>query len=137
MVQEGENIPGEQQLAPYFRGYGRWSSQRCGSFTTFFQKITLYFQVGFWFLFFFLLFCLKTLFLFSAKCADAPPRPESKHGCLYQGQWRSMGASGGTRPRAQALGAQQHTFCSHFKRVFKQKFRPNYAQKCVVFEKKL
>jgi len=31
-------------------------------------------------------------------------------------QWCSKGgASGGTRPRAQAVGAQQHTFCSHFK----------------------
>jgi len=29
------------------------------------------------------------------------------------------GASGSTRPGAQALGTQQHTFCSHFKRVFK------------------
>jgi len=28
-------------------------------------------------------------------------------------------ASGGTRPGAQTLGAQQHTFCNHFKRVFK------------------
>jgi len=33
----------------------------------------------------------------------------------------AKGASGGTRPGAQALGAQQHSFCSHFKRVFKQK----------------
>jgi len=32
---------------------------------------------------------------------------------------RRGGASGGTRPGAQALWAQQHTFCSHFKRVFK------------------
>jgi len=31
----------------------------------------------------------------------------------------ARGASGDTRPGAQALGAQQHTFCSHFKRVFK------------------
>jgi len=34
----------------------------------------------------------------------------------------ARGESGGTRP-----GAQQHTFCSHFKRVFKQKFRPKNA----------
>jgi len=37
------------------------------------------------------------------------------------------GASEGTRPGAQALGAHQHTFCSHFKTRFKQKFRPKYA----------
>jgi len=30
---------------------------------------------------------------------------------------RGEGASGGTRPGAQALGVQQHTFYSHFKRV--------------------
>jgi len=44
-------------------------------------------------------------------------------------QWRSKGevASGGTRPGAQALGAQQHTFCSPLKTCFKQKFRPKYA----------
>jgi len=30
----------------------------------------------------------------------------------------ARGESGGTRSGAQALGAQQHTFCSHFKRVF-------------------
>jgi len=34
------------------------------------------------------------------------------------------GVSGGTRPGAQALRARQHTFCSHFKRVFKLKFGP-------------
>jgi len=39
----------------------------------------------------------------------------------------ARGASGGTRSGAQALGAQQHTFCNHFKRVFKWKFGPNYA----------
>jgi len=32
----------------------------------------------------FLLFCLKH-FLFTAKCVDAPPWPESKHGCQQQG----------------------------------------------------
>jgi len=47
------------------------------------------------------------------------------------------GAIEGTRPAAQALGAQQHTFCSHFKRIFKYKFRPKYALKCVFFGKKL
>jgi len=34
----------------------------------------------------------------------------------------ARGASRGTRSGAQALGAQQYTFCNHFKRVFKQKF---------------
>jgi len=29
-------------------------------------------------------------------------------------QWRSSGASEGTYPGAQTLGAHQHTFCSHF-----------------------
>jgi len=32
------------------------------------------------------------------------------------------GKSGGTRP-----GGHQKTFCSHFKKRFKQKFKPNYA----------
>jgi len=36
-------------------------------------------------------------------------------------------ASGATRPGAQALGAHQHTFCSHLKMHFKQKFRQTYA----------
>jgi len=40
---------------------------------------------------------------------------------------RGKGAREGTRPGTQALGAQQHTFCSNFKRVFEQKFRPKYA----------
>jgi len=31
------------------------------------------------------------------------------------------------RPGAQALGAHQHTFCSHLKTRFKQKFRPKCA----------
>jgi len=35
--------------------------------------------------------------------------------------------SGGAPLEAQALVTQQRTFCSHFKCVFKQKFRPNYA----------
>jgi len=42
-------------------------------------------------------------------------------------QWRSRGASGGTRPEAQALGAHQYTFCSLLKTRFKQKFRLKYA----------
>jgi len=37
------------------------------------------------------------------------------------------GASGGTRPGVQALGAYQHTFYSHLKTHFKQKFKPKYA----------
>jgi len=37
------------------------------------------------------------------------------------------GASGGTRPGAQALGAHQHSFCSPLKTRFKHKFRSNYA----------
>jgi len=49
------------------------------------------------------------------------PRSYSKFGDRKFSQWRSRGgrggASGETRPGAQALGAQQHTFCSHFKRV--------------------
>jgi len=49
-----------------------------------------------------------------------------------EGRWRSKGGQVGARPGAQALwaqalGAQQHTFCNHFKRVFKQKFRLKYA----------
>jgi len=40
----------------------------------------------------------------------------------------SDGASGGTCPGVQALGAHQHAFCSNLKtRFIKQKFRPNYA----------
>jgi len=73
-----------------------------------------------------MLFCLKTLFLFIAKCVDAPPQSESKHGCQQRGGRESAdvarGKSEGTRP-----GAQQHTFCSHFKRAFRQKFRPKNA----------
>jgi len=37
------------------------------------------------------------------------------------------GAGGGPRPGAKALGAHQHTFCSHLKKRFKQKVRPKYA----------
>jgi len=37
------------------------------------------------------------------------------------------GASGGTRPGAQALGAHQHTFCKHLKTRFKQIFIPKCA----------
>jgi len=52
-------------------------------------------------------------------CSGAP-RDQNK-----RGHWRSKGgASGGTRPDTQALGAHQHTFCSHLKTHFKQKFRP-------------
>jgi len=34
----------------------------------------------------------------------------------------ARGTSGGMRPGAQALGAHQHTFCSHFKAHFLQSF---------------
>jgi len=34
-------------------------------------------------------------------------------------QWRSRGASGGTRPVAQALRAHQHTYCKHLNTRFK------------------
>jgi len=44
-----------------------------------------------------------------------------------RGQWRSKGGNEGTRPGAQALGANQHTPCSDFKMRFKQKLRPKYA----------
>jgi len=37
---------------------------------------------------------------------------------LTSGVARGAGASGGTRPGAQALEAQHHTFYSHFKRIF-------------------
>jgi len=47
------------------------------------------------------------------------------------------GPSEVTSPGAQVLGAHQHTFCSHFKTRFKQKLKPKYAQKCVIFGKKL
>jgi len=40
---------------------------------------------------------------------------------------QGWGTSGCTRPGEQALGAHQHTFCSHLKTRFKQKFRPKYA----------
>jgi len=52
-------------------------------------------------------------------------------------QWRSKGggARGGTRPGAQALGAQQHIFCSHFKRVFKQKFSQSVLKNAYFWEK--
>jgi len=38
---------------------------------------------------------------------------------------QGRGASGGTRPVAQALGAHQHT--GPLKTCFEQKFRPKYA----------
>jgi len=34
----------------------------------------------------------------------------------------ARGASGSTRPEAQALGAHQHTFCKHLKRVLSRNF---------------
>jgi len=37
------------------------------------------------------------------------------------------GASGGTRPGAQLLGAHQHTFCCNLETRLKQKFRPMHA----------
>jgi len=46
-------------------------------------------------------------------------------------------ASVGTRPKAQALGAYQHTFCNHLKMHFKQKSRPKDALKCIFFLEKL
>jgi len=40
-----------------------------------------------------------------------------------------------TRPGAQALRAHQHTFCSHSKTHFKQKFRQNTLKNTYFFEK--
>jgi len=45
------------------------------------------------------------------------------------------GASGGTRPGAQALGSHQHTFCSQLQTHLKQKFGQN-TLKNVYFWKK-
>jgi len=42
-------------------------------------------------------------------------------------QWRSKGASGGTRPGAQALEAQQYTFALILNVFFKHKFRSKHA----------
>jgi len=42
-------------------------------------------------------------------------------------QWRSKGGKWGHAPWSAGLGAQQHTLCSHFRHVFKLKFRPKYA----------
>jgi len=54
---------------------------------------------GFWFLIFcYFAFCLKTLFLFIAKCVVAPPRPEFKHGCRQWGQWHSKRGKWGHAP---------------------------------------
>jgi len=44
---------------------------------------------------------------------------------------RGEGANVDTHPGAQALRAHQHTFYSHLKTPFKQKFRLKYALKCV------
>jgi len=46
------------------------------------------------------------------------------------------GASGGTRPESQALGAHQHTYCSHLKHVFKQNLNRNMLKNAYFFEKK-
>jgi len=46
---------------------------------------------------------------------------------MYVGGGGGGGASRGTRPGAQALGAHQHTFCSHLKTRFKQKIRLEHA----------
>jgi len=51
-------------------------------------------------------------------------------------QWRSKGGRGGNwehAPWSEALGVHQHTFCKRLKTRFKQKFRSNYAEKCVFF----
>jgi len=45
------------------------------------------------------------------------------------------GASGGSRPGVQVLGAHQHTFCSHLKTRFKQKIRQNMLKNAYFFEK--
>jgi len=60
----------------------------------------------------------------SKLCKNGVPVTSS----VARGKW-------GMRPEAQALGAHQHTFCSHSKMRFKQKFRLNYALKCVFLEK--
>jgi len=46
---------------------------------------------------------------------------------MRDGRVSSGVACGGTRPVTQVLGAHQHTFCTHLKRVFKQKFKPKYV----------
>jgi len=51
-------------------------------------------------------------------------------GTWNKGRTRVKGsgvASGGTCPGAQALGAHRHTFCSHLKTRFEQKFRPKIS----------
>jgi len=74
----------------------------------------------------FLAECFKDLYTYSQSTEIVTQKQE---------QWRSNeqrgGASGGTCPIAQALGTHQHTFCSHLKMRFKQKFWSNFAEKCV------
>jgi len=43
------------------------------------------------------------------------------------------GASGSTRPGAQALGAHQHTFFSHLKRVLSRNFGQSICLKMRIF----
>jgi len=47
----------------------------------------------------------------------------------------AKGASGGTRPGAQALGAQQHTFCSHFKCVLSRNLDQNMLKMPIIWGK--
>jgi len=60
---------------------------------------------------------------FISRGAQCPPSLT----LMPSGVAKGEGTSGGKRPGAQALGAHQHTFCSHLKTRFKQKFRPKYA----------
>jgi len=48
-------------------------------------------------------------------------------GFLYMVQISYSGVARGGQVGAQALEEHQHTFCSHLKTLFKQKFRPKYA----------
>jgi len=74
---------------------------------------------------YFLLSCMFFVFfaclrLFVRDTHNAPVDPVAS-------RLSSSIASGGTRLGAQVLGTHQHTFCSHLKTRFKQKFRPNHA----------
>jgi len=58
-----------------------------------------------------------------------------QYAMAYNGVARAS-ASGGTHPGAQSLGAHQHTYCSHSKMRFKQKFSPSMLKNAYLFGKK-
>jgi len=53
----------------------------------------------------------------------------------YAVAWQGGGQVGGTRPEAQALGAHQHTFCSHLKRILSRNLDQSMLKMCIFWKK--